>query len=114
MGSNLEKQHVKEYTVIKVMWGLFSAIISSLHDSIHPQLMEKNPPKTACGCPFGEVIKESHTCNPLVVWHAFVSVQLHVYWVTPRVFSWENATTTTTGRNGSKAFLLWLLWLLPR
>ena len=46
MGSNLEKQHVKEYTVIKVMWGLSSAIISSLHDSIHP-LVTSNGEKSS-------------------------------------------------------------------
>ena len=68
-----------------VMLGLFSEIISSLHSSIHPPEIEVDPPKTACGCPFGGTVKKnSHTCS---LWNATVNVQLHfqgALWV----FSW--------------------------
>ena len=63
-----------------VMWGLSSAIISSLHNSIHHPEMEMNPPEMACGCPHGIVIiKNGHTHNPLTQWNVFVSVQLRIY-----------------------------------
>ena len=41
----------KVVTCCIVMWALSSAMMSSLHNSIHPPVMEINPPKTACGCP---------------------------------------------------------------
>ena len=63
-----------------VMWGLSSAIISSLHNSIHHPEMEMNPPEMACGCPHDIVIiKNGHTHNPLTQWNVFVSVQLRIY-----------------------------------
>ena len=58
------------------MWGLSSARISSLHNSVY-----LNPPKTACGYPCGRVtkkIKNGHSCKPLTLWNVLVSVQLHV------------------------------------
>ena len=58
------------------MWGQFSAMTGSLHDSIHPPEMEINPPRMACGCPCGGVIKQPHS-NPRTLWNAWVSVQLH-------------------------------------
>ena len=44
-----------------VMWGLSSAMLSCYHNSSHPPEMEMNPPKMACGCPCGEVIKKKVT-----------------------------------------------------
>ena len=56
-------------------WGLSSALIRSLHKSIHALEMEINPPKRACGCPGGEVMKNGHASNPLTPWNAFVNVR---------------------------------------
>ena len=61
-------------------WGLSSAMISSLRNSIHPPEMEKHPPKMARGCPHNRLINNSHTCNLLTLWNAFVNVQLHAGW----------------------------------
>ena len=62
-----------------VMWGLSSAITSSLHDSIHPPEMEINPPNTAYGCPLGRIIEKTKShINPLTMWNACVNVQLHI------------------------------------
>ena len=52
-------------------------MIRSLHKSIHPPEMEIDPPKMACGCPCGRVVRTGYTCNPLTIWNVFVSVQLH-------------------------------------
>ena len=41
-----------------VMWVLCSAMINSLHNSIHPPETERNLLKTACGCPCGRVKKK--------------------------------------------------------
>ena len=40
---------------IVVVWGLFSAIISCIHKSIHLPEMEIHLLKTACGCPCGGI-----------------------------------------------------------
>ena len=40
-----------------LIWGLSSAMISSLHNSFRPPEMELNPMKTASGCQCGGVIK---------------------------------------------------------
>ena len=56
------------------MCGLFSAVMSSLRDSIHPPEMEIDPQKTACGSPImcrGIENKNGHTPNPLTPWNAF-------------------------------------------
>ena len=52
----------------RVMWGLSSATISSLHNCIHPPEMEINPLKTAYGCTcVGVRKKQPHTqsSNPM-------------------------------------------------
>ena len=51
-----------------VTWGLSPAVIYSLLNSVHSPEMEINPPKSACGCPYGEVliiINNDHTHNHL-------------------------------------------------
>ena len=61
--------------------GTILAMMSSLHNSIHPPVMEINPPKTACGCPWGRVLKKKKTpdiSNPLTLQNAFVNVPLHI------------------------------------
>ena len=47
-----------------VMWGLSSAMISSLRNGIHNPEMEMNPLKMACHCPRGGAIKNGHTHSP--------------------------------------------------
>lgn len=72
-----------------VMWGLSSAIISSLRNSIHHPEMEMNPPEMACGCPHGIVIikKWSHTQSsyPMecICWCtvAYISIYIYIGWV---------------------------------
>ena len=89
------------------MWGLSSAVISSLHNSLHPQQKETDLPKTACDCSCGGVIKKKkkekkkvlingHTRNPLCGIHLLVDKCR--YLVTHRVQLW-NVTTTTTKEN---------------
>ena len=76
-----------------VRWGLSSATINSLHDSVHPPDTEINPPKTACAR-VTTITKNttSHTCRPQTLWNAFVNVQLYIiyiyiYQMTTRVFN---------------------------
>ena len=64
-------------------WKLFSAPISSLHNSTpHTPRMEINPPKTVCRCPSTVVIEKDQTRGPLALCSAVVSEQLHTA-VTP-------------------------------
>ena len=75
-----------------VTWGLSPAVIYSLLNSVQSPEMEINPPKSACGCPYGEVliiINNDHTHNHLTTitrtiispcgTHNYVNVQLHNY-----------------------------------
>ena len=62
-------------------WGLSSAVVSSLCNSVHPPELETNPLKMTCGCPRDGEIK-SHPlecfCQCAVsYWNAFVNVQSH-------------------------------------
>lgn len=55
--------------------------------------MQMNPLKMVCGCPCGGVIENGHTCNPVSLWNAFVSVQLcYKYWVILQSFQLVNST----------------------
>ena len=58
--------HYNIGTCCIVMWGLSSALISSLYNSIHPPEMEMNPPKAACVCCPGDGVTKrgGHTCSP--------------------------------------------------
>ena len=47
-----------------VMWGLFLAMISSMHNSIRPPEMEIHPLKTACDGPCGRVTKTVTHAQP--------------------------------------------------
>ena len=59
--------------------------------------METHPPKRACGCPDGGVLKDDHTTgSPLTPWPAFTSVQLHKLGDSP--FYPGNATATNQPR----------------
>ena len=61
-------------------WGLFSAMIGSLHNSIHPLEMQIHPLKTVCSCPCGRVIKPvTHTVLSSTLWNAFVNVPSHTH-----------------------------------
>ena len=59
-----------------------SAMISSLHNSIHPPDMEINPPKMACGCLGGRVIKKGKekkaTCAISQPWFFFNLLQCRI------------------------------------
>ena len=73
-----------------VMWGLFSAMTSSLRNSSDPpQLMETNPPNTACGCPCHRVIKKKITHTILSPFGMCLSIhiQLNMYTRWSSVFS---------------------------
>ena len=61
-----------------VLWGLSSAMISSLHNSLYPPEMDKNPLMMVCGGTCGGLLKDDHTCNRLILQHAFVNVLWHV------------------------------------
>ena len=97
-----------------VMFGLSSAITSSLHIGMHPPKREINPPKTACGCPCGRVTKKiknknitnsnklknkqtkgRHTSNPLSSRKSNTCVTVHsmAVRVTPKSVCLGNATT---------------------
>ena len=56
------------------MWGLSSARISSLHNSVY-----LNPPKTACGYPCGGVIKKKNTVTHAVLstYDMLLSMYIH-------------------------------------
>ena len=59
------------------------------HNSIHPPEMEINPPKMACGCPDGGVIKnkkQSHMHSSCPVEYICQHTTAYIRWVTPRVF----------------------------
>ena len=61
-----QRLHYNIGTCCIVMWGISSALISSLHNSIHPPQMEMNPPKAACVCCPGDGVTKrgGHPCNP--------------------------------------------------
>ena len=66
-----------------VMWGLFSAMVSFMHNSICPPEMKRKPQKTACGCPCGRVTKRvTHSQSP----HLLKCTYSYMYQMTPGVF----------------------------
>ena len=66
------------------MWGLFSAMVSFMHNTICPPEMERKPLKTACGCPCGRVTKRvTHSQSP----RPLECMYSYVYQMTPGVFS---------------------------
>ena len=76
--------------------GTVFAMTSSLHNSIHPPVMEINPPKMACGCPWGGVLKTKklQTLATLLPYRTHLSMYRCIYWVTPQSVQLNNATTT--------------------
>ena len=56
--------------------------------------MEINPPKTACGCLGGGVLKNDHTRSPLTLRNVFVNAQLQIYRVSVQI-SWGMLHLTT-------------------
>ena len=77
---------------IKMLWGLSSAVISSLHSGIRPPEMDITSPKTAYGCPCG-VPNKTDTCTILSPYGVHLSVYscvcvclyiyIHTHHVTP-------------------------------
>ena len=63
-----------------------------MSSNLQNRMAEINPPKTACGCPYGGILKKNcHIRNLLTLWNAFVNVHnFHIYRMTPK----ENVSTT--------------------
>ena len=54
--------------------GPSSAMVNSLHNSVHPPELKTHPPKTVCGCPCGWVVQNDQQRNPLTLRNVFAKV----------------------------------------
>ena len=77
-----------------VIWGLSSAMIISSHNSTNSPDMEITPPKTACDCLCGEVLKinkwSQRTVTYTILWPYGMNLSMYIciYWMVPTVLSW--------------------------
>ena len=100
-----------------IMWGLSSAMINVLHNSIHPPEMEINPPKTACGCFRVQELCESRGGRPglPVLMSLMVSVDVRQHWTVlthwsqfvPNMSTRHPRTLSSTAASASCSGAVW-------